>query len=110
VPICRGSLAWLGRQTHNLDKGTNQMRNLEISGAKRSIPEVAGSNPAPEAELTSVSANGTIRASITPQNRQSMQIDNTIDNKNKKGFPPHKLTVEDRRNLFFAILNEGVQA
>ena len=47
VPICRGSLAWLGRQTHNLGKQANQMRNLEISGAKRSIPEVAGSNPAP---------------------------------------------------------------
>jgi hypothetical protein len=40
---CRGSLAWLGRQTHN----QISMRNLEIKGAKRSIPEVAGSNPAP---------------------------------------------------------------
>jgi hypothetical protein len=35
--MCRGSLAWLGRQTHN----------LEIKGLKRSIPEVAGSNPVP---------------------------------------------------------------
>jgi hypothetical protein len=37
VAICRGSLAWLGRQTHN----------LEIKGAKRLIPEVTGSNPVP---------------------------------------------------------------
>jgi hypothetical protein len=43
----RGSLAWLGRQTHNLAKDTNQMRNLETNGAKRPMPEVAGSNPAP---------------------------------------------------------------
>ena len=35
------------------------MRNLEILGAKRLKPEVAGSNPVPETELTSVSANGT---------------------------------------------------
>ena len=34
---CRGSLAWLGRQTHN----------LESHRAKRLNPEVAGSNPAP---------------------------------------------------------------
>ena len=81
------------------------MRNLEISGAKRSIPEVAGSNPAPETELASVSANGTIRAFPTPQNRQNKQI----DNKNKKGFAAQKLTVEDRKNLFYSILNEGVQ-
>jgi hypothetical protein len=33
----RGSLAWLGRQTHN----------LESHRAKRLNPEVAGSNPAP---------------------------------------------------------------
>ena len=41
--MCRGSLAWLGRQTHNLPTD-------EISGdkgAKRPLPEVAGSNPAP---------------------------------------------------------------
>ena len=38
---CRGSLAWLGRQTHN----------LEIQGLKRSIPEVAGSNPVPGTNL-----------------------------------------------------------
>ena len=37
VAICRGSLAWLGRQTHN----------LESHRAKRLNPEVAGSNPAP---------------------------------------------------------------
>ena len=43
----RGSLAWFGRQTHNLAKDTNQMRNLETNGAKRPMPEVAGSNPAP---------------------------------------------------------------
>jgi hypothetical protein len=42
--VCRGSLAWLGRQTHNLAK---QMRNLETNGANRPMPEVAGSNPAP---------------------------------------------------------------
>jgi hypothetical protein len=34
---CRGSLAWLGRQTHN----------LEFARGKRPQPEVAGSNPAP---------------------------------------------------------------
>jgi hypothetical protein len=34
---CRGSLAWLGRQTHN----------LEFARAKRPQPEVAGSNPVP---------------------------------------------------------------
>ena len=33
----RGSLAWLGRQTHN----------LENNGANAHGPEVAGSNPAP---------------------------------------------------------------
>ena len=33
----RGSLAWLGRQTHNLER----------QGTRRPIPEVAGSNPAP---------------------------------------------------------------
>ena len=43
VAICRGSLAWLGRQTHN----------LEFDRGKRLQPEVAGSklekseNPAP---------------------------------------------------------------
>jgi hypothetical protein len=37
VAICRGSLAWLGRQTHN----------LEFARGKRLQPEVAGSNPAP---------------------------------------------------------------
>jgi hypothetical protein len=47
VVNCRGSLAWLGRQTHNLVNAT-QMRNLEtINGAKRQLPEVAGSNPVP---------------------------------------------------------------
>jgi hypothetical protein len=35
--LCRGSLAWLGRQTHN----------LEFARGKRLQPEVAGSNPAP---------------------------------------------------------------
>jgi hypothetical protein len=35
--MCRGSLAWLGRQTHN----------LEFARGKRLQPEVAGSNPAP---------------------------------------------------------------
>jgi hypothetical protein len=45
--VCRGSLAWLGRQTHNLADNQNQMRNLETNGAKRPMPEVAGSNPAP---------------------------------------------------------------
>jgi hypothetical protein len=35
--LCRGSLAWLGRQTHN----------LESKGTRRPNPEVAGSNPAP---------------------------------------------------------------
>ncbi len=34
---CRGSLAWPGRQTHN----------LEFARGKRPQPEVAGSNPAP---------------------------------------------------------------
>ena len=34
---CRGSLAWLGRQTHNLER----------KGTRRPNPEVAGSNPAP---------------------------------------------------------------
>jgi hypothetical protein len=34
---CRGSLAWLGRQTHN----------LETKRANRPLPEVAGSNPVP---------------------------------------------------------------
>ena len=52
----RGSLAWPGRQTHN----------LEFEGAMRLEPEVAGSNPAPQAELASVWTNGTIRASATP--------------------------------------------
>jgi hypothetical protein len=33
----RGSLAWLGRQTHNLER----------KGTRRPNPEVAGSNPAP---------------------------------------------------------------
>jgi hypothetical protein len=47
VAICRGSLAWLGRQTHNLDDGKIQMRNLEFARGKRLQPEVAGSNPAP---------------------------------------------------------------
>ena len=45
--MCRGSLAWLGRQTHN--HGVTAIHD-EISGdkgAKRSIPEVAGSNPVP---------------------------------------------------------------
>ena len=37
--MCRGSLAWNGRQTHNLE-----------SVAKR--PEVAGSNPAPGTKKT----------------------------------------------------------
>jgi hypothetical protein len=45
--VCRGSLAWLGRQTHNLAIDINQMRNLETNGANRPMPEVAGSNPAP---------------------------------------------------------------
>ena len=101
MAICRGSLAWLGRQTHNLGKNTIQMRNLEISGAKRSIPEVAGSNPAPQTELASVWANGTIRASTTPSAHRNEHIDNTIDNKGKK------LTVEERRNLFNAIIFNG---
>jgi hypothetical protein len=35
VAICRGSLAWLGRQTHNLGEKASQMRNLEMLGAKR---------------------------------------------------------------------------
>ena len=38
VAICRGSLAWLGRQTHNLESH---------KGASALYPEVAGSNPAP---------------------------------------------------------------
>ena len=33
----RGSLAWFGRQTHNLER----------KGTRRPNPEVAGSNPAP---------------------------------------------------------------
>src|SRR4030042_2690708 len=44
---CRGSLAWPGRQTHNLVGNQNQMRNLESKGAMRSLPEVACSNRAP---------------------------------------------------------------
>ena len=47
VVNCRGSLAWLGRQTHNLENGKIQMRNLETKGAIRLLPEVAGSNPVP---------------------------------------------------------------
>ena len=35
--LCRGSLAWFGRQTHNLER----------KGTRRPNPEVAGSNPAP---------------------------------------------------------------
>jgi hypothetical protein len=50
--LCRGSLAWFGRQTHN----QISMRNLELEGAKRSIPEVAGSNPAPGTIFTLTSA------------------------------------------------------
>ena len=39
--FCRGSLAWLGRQTHNLEiKGLNALR-----------PEVTGSNPVPGTNL-----------------------------------------------------------
>jgi hypothetical protein len=41
MAICRGSLAWLGRQTHN----------LEFARGKRLQPEVAGSNPAPGTNL-----------------------------------------------------------
>jgi hypothetical protein len=48
----RGSLAWPGRQTHNLE---NNKRGNE--GAR--CPEVAGSNPAPLTEQASARANGT---------------------------------------------------
>jgi hypothetical protein len=56
VVNCRGSLAWLGRQTHNLGS-TTKMRHLEtINGAKRLLPEVAGSNPVPGTTFISQSS------------------------------------------------------
>ena len=48
----RGSLAWPGRQTHNLENKKGQ----HAYG-----PEVAGSNPAPLVEHASIRANGTKR-------------------------------------------------
>ena len=42
--LCRGSLAWLGRQTHNLER----------KGTRRPNPEVAGSNPAPGTNMRTV--------------------------------------------------------
>gem|GEM_PF-4030765 len=87
------------------------MRNLEtINGAKRLLPEVAGSNPVPEAELASVSTNGTNSTLLpqhNPQKPQNRGIDNTIDNKTAKNRPP-QLNIEDRKRLFYSILSEGV--
>jgi hypothetical protein len=51
----RGSLAWPGRQTHNLSTDVKS----GVKRAKRPLPEVAGSNPAPLTEQASVRANGT---------------------------------------------------
>ena len=56
VVNCRGSLAWLGRQTHNLGENTSQMRNLEFARGKRLQPEVAGSNPVPGTTFISQSS------------------------------------------------------
>jgi hypothetical protein len=44
--LSRGSLAWLGRQTHNLER----------KGTRRPNPEVAGSNPAPGTIFSIISA------------------------------------------------------
>jgi hypothetical protein len=44
--LCRGSLAWFGRQTHNLER----------KGTRRPNPEVAGSNPAPGTIFSLISA------------------------------------------------------
>jgi hypothetical protein len=82
-------------QTHNLQT----MRNLEMLGAKRPTPEVAGSNPAPRIELTSIRANGTNSSLATPQK----QI--VYHEQNGNG----KQSTANANALFYAILNEGVQ-
>lgn len=41
--LCRGSLAWLGRQTHNLERKGTRRPNPEVAGSKLEKSE----NPAP---------------------------------------------------------------
>ena len=78
--MCRGSLAWLGRQTHN----------LEIIGAKRLIPEVTGSNPVPGTTFLPNSTTENILSNKARKQSQNSRIDKTIDNKTAKNSPCKK--------------------
>jgi hypothetical protein len=50
--LCRGSLAWLGRQTHNLADNQNQMRNLEFARGKRPTTRSRGLESRPRHHST----------------------------------------------------------
>ena len=100
--LCRGSLAWLGRQTHNLAKDTNQIRNLETNGANRPMPEVAGSNPAPRIEFMSVRANGTNETRYPKKNPREGSVCHVQDSKMVNN---HARAYPDKQALFLRVIS-----
>ena len=87
--MCRGSLAWLGRQTHN----------LESHRAKRLNPEVAGSNPAPGTIFLTL-----LKRPYKPQTKNQPKT-SLIKKQKNNSFSTRQISLlfvrEEQQQLFF---------